>query len=83
MLEQAGRDATESFDDVGHSIDAQEMLKEYHIGEVHPVRFQGSNHWGNTGGTCVIRSGFSERQRILACSFRKGPWGSREIRLRH
>uniref|UniRef100_A0A6J0T622 Cytochrome b5 type B n=1 Tax=Pogona vitticeps TaxID=103695 RepID=A0A6J0T622_9SAUR len=36
LLEQAGRDATESFDDVGHSVDAQEMLKEYHIGEVHP-----------------------------------------------
>lgn len=38
LLEQAGRDATESFEDVGHSVDAREMLKQYLIGEVHPVR---------------------------------------------
>ncbi|XP_060109728.1 cytochrome b5 type B [Heteronotia binoei] len=36
LLEQAGRDATESFEDVGHSADAQEMLTQYLIGEVHP-----------------------------------------------
>ncbi|KAM8799474.1 cytochrome b5 type B [Eudromia elegans] len=36
LLEQAGRDATESFEDVGHSTDAREMLKEYYIGEIHP-----------------------------------------------
>lgn len=39
LLEQAGRDATESFEDVGHSLDARDMLKQYLIGEVHPVRF--------------------------------------------
>uniref|UniRef100_A0A8B9EKG3 Cytochrome b5 type B n=1 Tax=Anser cygnoides TaxID=8845 RepID=A0A8B9EKG3_ANSCY len=38
LLEQAGKDATESFEDVGHSTDAREMLKQYYIGEVHPVR---------------------------------------------
>lgn len=36
LLEQAGRDATENFEDVGHSVDAKEMLKQYLIGEVHP-----------------------------------------------
>ncbi|XP_043839326.1 cytochrome b5 type B [Dromiciops gliroides] len=36
LMEQAGRDATESFEDVGHSLDAKEMLKQYYIGEVHP-----------------------------------------------
>uniref|UniRef100_A0A8C5TP10 Cytochrome b5 type B n=1 Tax=Malurus cyaneus samueli TaxID=2593467 RepID=A0A8C5TP10_9PASS len=36
LLEQAGRDATESFEDVGHSSDAREMLKQYYIGELHP-----------------------------------------------
>uniref|UniRef100_A0A8C6Z1G5 Cytochrome b5 type B n=1 Tax=Nothoprocta perdicaria TaxID=30464 RepID=A0A8C6Z1G5_NOTPE len=36
LLEQAGRDATESFEDVGHSVDAREMLKDYYIGEIHP-----------------------------------------------
>ncbi|NWX03435.1 CYB5B protein, partial [Caloenas nicobarica] len=43
LLEQAGRDATESFEDVGHSTDAREMLKQYYIGEVHPVRTSLSN----------------------------------------
>ncbi|NWR47973.1 CYB5B protein, partial [Regulus satrapa] len=37
LLEQAGTDATESFEDVGHSTDAREMLKQYYVGEVHPV----------------------------------------------
>ncbi|OZC10152.1 putative cytochrome b5 [Onchocerca flexuosa] len=32
LLEQAGRDATESFKDIGHSRDAVEMTKEYLIG---------------------------------------------------
>ncbi|KAJ8417710.1 hypothetical protein AAFF_G00225530 [Aldrovandia affinis] len=35
LLEQAGADATESFEDVGHSTDAREMLEQYLIGEVH------------------------------------------------
>ncbi|NWY37781.1 CYB5B protein, partial [Sylvia atricapilla] len=42
LLEQAGRDATESFEDVGHSTDAREMLKQYYIGEVHPVSASGN-----------------------------------------
>ncbi|NP_001089316.1 cytochrome b5 type B (outer mitochondrial membrane) L homeolog [Xenopus laevis] len=36
LFEQAGADATESFEDVGHSIDAREMLKQYYIGDLHP-----------------------------------------------
>ncbi|XP_074142206.1 cytochrome b5 type B isoform X2 [Sminthopsis crassicaudata] len=36
LIEQGGRDATESFEDVGHSVDAKDMLKQYYIGEVHP-----------------------------------------------
>lgn len=36
LLEQGGRDATESFEDVGHSLDARELLKQFLIGEVHP-----------------------------------------------
>ncbi|XP_036202316.1 cytochrome b5 type B isoform X1 [Myotis myotis] len=36
LLEQAGADASESFEDVGHSSDAREMLKQYYIGDVHP-----------------------------------------------
>lgn len=37
LLEQAGADATESFEDVGHSTDAREMLQQYFIGELHMV----------------------------------------------
>lgn len=36
LLEQAGQDSSESFEDVGHSEDAREMLKQYHIGKLHP-----------------------------------------------
>ncbi|XP_027870106.1 cytochrome b5 type B isoform X1 [Xiphophorus couchianus] len=35
LLEQGGSDATESFEDVGHSTDAREMLQQYYIGELH------------------------------------------------
>ncbi|XP_031550968.1 cytochrome b5-like [Actinia tenebrosa] len=34
LLEQAGGDATESFEDVGHSSDARDLMKDYHIGEL-------------------------------------------------
>ena len=37
LREQAGGDATENFEDVGHSTDARELSKTYIIGEVHPV----------------------------------------------
>jgi len=34
LLEQAGKDATEAFEDVGHSTDAREMMKKFKIGEL-------------------------------------------------
>jgi len=34
LLEQAGKDATEHFEDVGHSTDARTMMNDYLIGEV-------------------------------------------------
>lgn len=37
LREQAGGDATESFEDVGHSTDAREMASSMLIGELHPV----------------------------------------------
>ena len=42
MIENAGLDATEAFEDVGHSTDAREMLAEYLIGELQEVRPQTS-----------------------------------------
>lgn len=32
-----GKDATESFEDVGHSTDARELMKDYYIGDLHEV----------------------------------------------
>jgi len=34
LLEQAGKDATENFEDVGHSTDARELMKDYHVGTI-------------------------------------------------
>ncbi|XP_061821019.1 cytochrome b5 [Nerophis lumbriciformis] len=36
LREQAGGNATESFEDVGHSSDAREMASQMVIGELHP-----------------------------------------------
>lgn len=38
LFENAGTDATEAFEDVGHSTDAREMMKDYRIGTLHEVR---------------------------------------------
>lgn len=34
LLEQAGKEASEAFEDVGHSTDARELMKKYLIGEL-------------------------------------------------
>merc|ERR1711976_652045 len=34
LLEQGGTYATEAFEDVGHSTDARELMKQYEIGEL-------------------------------------------------
>lgn len=34
LLNQVGKDASEDFEDVGHSIDAKELMKKYVVGEV-------------------------------------------------
>ena len=38
-MENGGTNATEAFEDVGHSTDAREMLKDHKIGELAPVNF--------------------------------------------
>ncbi|XP_012661570.1 cytochrome b5 type B [Otolemur garnettii] len=54
LLEQAGVDASESFEDVGHSTDAREMLKQYYIGDVHPsdLKPQSGNKEPSKNDTC-------------------------------
>lgn len=34
LLEQAGKDATEAFEDVGHSTDARELMNKFKVGEL-------------------------------------------------
>ncbi|XP_072757912.1 cytochrome b5 isoform X2 [Anoplolepis gracilipes] len=34
LLEQAGEDASEPFEDIGHSTDARQMMESYKIGEL-------------------------------------------------
>jgi len=46
LIENAGVDATESFEDVGHSSDAREMLDEYYIGDLHEDDKTGSTDKG-------------------------------------
>jgi len=39
LFSTTGGDASESFEDVGHSTDARDLLEDYYIGELHPVSF--------------------------------------------
>ena len=36
LLDRAGKDATEDFEDVGHSNEARKQLKKYEVGELPP-----------------------------------------------
>ncbi|CAF4721972.1 unnamed protein product, partial [Rotaria magnacalcarata] len=36
LKEQQGRDASSAFEDVGHSSDAREQMKQFEIAELHP-----------------------------------------------
>lgn len=46
LIENAGTDSTESFEDVGHSSDAREMLEAYYVGELHEDDKSGSTDKG-------------------------------------
>ena len=46
LIENAGTDSTESFEDVGHSSDAREMLEAYYVGELHEDDKTGSTDKG-------------------------------------
>ena len=40
LLENAGMDSSEQFDDVGHSSDAREMLADLYVGDLHPDDYE-------------------------------------------
>uniref|UniRef100_F7CC72 Cytochrome b5 n=1 Tax=Equus caballus TaxID=9796 RepID=F7CC72_HORSE len=62
LLEQAGADASESFEDVGHSSDAREMLKQYYIGDVHPNDLKPEG--GGKVASVITQSGISSGDRV-------------------
>lgn len=43
LISLLGRDATQDFDDVGHSEEASKMMEEYYIGDLDPVIFRKIN----------------------------------------
>ncbi|KAL4713552.1 hypothetical protein ACJJTC_006140 [Scirpophaga incertulas] len=52
LLEKAGQDATEPFEDVSHSSDARSLMKKYKIGELveadrHQDRAAYASEWSN------------------------------------
>ncbi|XP_064610269.1 cytochrome b5-like [Liolophura sinensis] len=53
LLEQAGCDGTEAFEDVGHSTDARELMKTYLIGELHADDRTSKQHQKTNTGPSV------------------------------
>lgn len=54
LLEQAGKEGSEAFEDVGHSSDARELMVKYKIGELieserKPVKEKNPD-WGASSG---------------------------------
>lgn len=49
MMGEAGRDATDAFEDVGHSDEARALLKKYYVGEGPTVSFNGPKRFTKNG----------------------------------
>jgi len=64
LIENAGVDSTENFEDVGHSSDAREMLEEYYIGELAEedrtgTSDRGPKSWGSVPGVAEEESSWA------------------------
>ncbi|KAJ8934391.1 hypothetical protein NQ314_013432, partial [Rhamnusium bicolor] len=60
LLEQAGKEASEAFEDVGHSSDARELMVKYKIGELieserKPVKEKNAD-WGTSNPSSASSS---------------------------
>ena len=67
LIEHAGQDATEPFEDVGHSSDSREMMAEYLIGELNEVGFLRHFLFNNTLSYHVIK--FYQPYQLNECYF--------------
>ena len=59
LMDRAGADATEDFEDVGHSQDARKQLTKYEVGELPPhertvAKSEGGGGGGGGSGAMVI-----------------------------
>ena len=60
LVENSGKDATEEYDDIGHSDDATQQMAEYCIGRVKGVAFDevsgksGGGSGGGSGGMSLV-----------------------------
>uniref|UniRef100_A0A914VFM6 Cytochrome b5 n=1 Tax=Plectus sambesii TaxID=2011161 RepID=A0A914VFM6_9BILA len=65
LLEQAGGDGTESFEDIGHSTDAREMRETYLIGELaenERTKYSyDAKNWDSGSGSANKAPGFGEQ----------------------
>jgi len=59
LVENSGKISTEEFEDVGHSSDAREMMKEYYIGDLHPDDCVGDKDSGAKSWSTSSSSGAS------------------------
>jgi len=62
LVENSGKISTEEFEDVGHSSDAREMMKEYYIGDLHPDDCVGDKDTGAKSWSSSSSSGPSGQQ---------------------
>ena len=61
MIENAGIDSTEAFEDVGHSSDAREMLEQYYKGASHVSPLLRAVAELSLQGNCMRRTGRGPR----------------------
>jgi len=50
LMDRAGADATEDFEDVGHSADARKTLDKFEVGELPPSEHTSADSSGGGGG---------------------------------
>uniref|UniRef100_A0A8D8UW04 Cytochrome b5 n=1 Tax=Cacopsylla melanoneura TaxID=428564 RepID=A0A8D8UW04_9HEMI len=50
LLDQRGKNATEQFEDVGHSTEARELMKKYQVGTISDPENVPASNQGSSGG---------------------------------
>jgi len=77
LLEESGKDATEAFEDVGHSTDARDLMKQYLVGELAEedkakTKKVQERTWGTNGPSDEGAEGGNWRSWILPVGFALG-----------